>query len=98
MAVARGHAGIGHIFPDQGGEVGQTGHTVGDDIDLSAAAHLEVHGFGNDLVAEGVDFGLDGAAVGRRGLDDAEVAGAREETGEGELGDAVVGGGAKVWP
>ena len=83
LPMTDGDAGIGHVFLDQGRKVGQGRHTVGHDVHLAVAAHLEIHRLGNHLVAEGMYFGLDGAAVGRRCLDDAEVARPHERKLEG---------------
>ena len=60
------------------GDVCEIADAVVDEIDLSVARHLKVDGIGNDLRTESVDFRLDGIAVGRWCLDDAEVAGTDE--------------------
>ena len=52
----------------------QTADAVTYDIDLPITAHLEVHGFSNNLATWCVQFGLYGIAVGGRRLYDAKVA------------------------
>ena len=60
------------------GDMGQVADAVVHKVDLSVARHLEVDSIGDDLRTKGVDLRLDGIAVGRRRLDDTEVAGTDE--------------------
>ena len=95
LAVARHDTGIGHVFVNQLLEAIDRGDAVGDDIHLAVAAHLEVDGVGNDLVAKRMYLRLDGAAVGRRCLDDGEIAGTHQRklesagNGRGRHGERI---------
>ena len=90
-AVAHAHTRIGYILMYHRLQLRQLGDAVVDDEDLPVAAHLEAHGLGNDLRREGMHLRLNGIAVGRRCLDDAEVPGAHERelqgSGDGRGGE-----------
>ena len=73
-----GDAGVGDEARDEACDFGEVFDAVVDEEDLSAAREFEVDGVADELFAEGREFGLDGLPVGRRGLDDAEVAGAHQ--------------------
>ena len=74
---------IGHVFANEVLDVGELRDAVRDDIDLAVAAELEIDGVGDDLMTEGVNFGANGVTVGRRGVDDAEIACAHQRELEG---------------
>ena len=74
LPVAHGHAGVRDVPCQQLPQVLEGADAVRHDEHLPVAAHLEVHGLGDDLVAERVYLRLYRAAVGRRRLDDGEVA------------------------
>ena len=83
LPVADHDAGIGHVFTNEVLDVGELRDAVRDDIDLAVAAELEIDGVGDDLMTEGVNFGANGVTVGRRGIDDAEIARAHQRELEG---------------
>ena len=78
LSVADHDACIGHVFANEVLDMGELRDAVRDDIDLAVAAELEIDGVGDDLVAEGVNFGANGVAVGRRRVNDAEIARAHQ--------------------
>ena len=51
-------------------------HSVMDEEDLTVSSHLEEDGFADELTVEGAELSLYRIAVGRRRVDDTEVAGA----------------------
>ena len=66
--------GIGHILLYNLGNMWQIGYAIVDEIHLTIATHLEVYGLGYNLGREGMYLGLYRIAVGRRCLDDAQIA------------------------
>ena len=78
LSMTNGHAGIGDMGMDHLGDMGEVADAIVHEIHLSVARHLEVDGIGDDLCPKGVDLCLDGVTVGRRCLDNAEVAGSDE--------------------
>ena len=73
-SVRHGHARIRHQPLHQARHLRQVLHAVADEEGLPAPAHLIHDGVAYQLLAEVAQLGLDGLAVGRRGLDDAQVA------------------------
>ena len=53
-------------------------NAMGDDINLSVATEFEIDRIGNDLMAEGMNFRANGVTIGRRRVDDTEIARAHE--------------------
>ena len=76
--MTNGNAGIRHILLNHFLDTRQVVDARIDEIHLSVARHLKIDGVSNNLCAEGVYLRLDGIAVGRRGLDDAQVAGSNQ--------------------
>ena len=72
--MAYRHPAVGHILVDEVGHLLQTVDAAAHEIHLSVAAHLEVDGVCDDLVAKGGQLSLYGIAVGRRRAYDAHVA------------------------
>ena len=73
--MTNGDAGIGYVLQYHLLEVLQVGDAVVDEVHLSVARQLEVDGIGYDFGTKGVYLCLDGVSVGRRRLDNAEIAG-----------------------
>ena len=78
LSVSHSNAGIGHMLADQFDQFLQLADAVVHKEYLSAAAHLELNGFGNHLGAEAAELRLYRVAVGRWCLDDAQVAGSHQ--------------------
>ena len=74
LSVADSYTGIGHVLLDDLGDMFEVGYAIVDKVNLTVAAHLEVDGIGYNLGRKSVHLGLYGIAVGRRRLDDTEVA------------------------
>ena len=68
LAVSDGHAGVGYVLAHDLFQVREGADAVTHDEGLSAAAHFELHGLGDDFCREGVHLGLYGVAVGWRRL------------------------------
>ena len=83
LSVADHDACIGHVFANEVLDVGELRDAVRNDIDLAVATELEIDGVGDDLMTEGVNFGANGVTIGRRGVDDAEIARAHQRELEG---------------
>ena len=90
LPVGHGDACVGHQAVYHGLELVEALDAVVYDEYLAVAGHLEVDGLAHEVVVERGDGGEDGVAVGRRGIDIGEVAGAHER----ELQCARYGGGA----
>ena len=78
LSVSHGDAGVRHILMDEFLDTCQVVDAGIDEVHLTVARHLEVDGVGNDVGSEGVYLRLYGVTVGRRCLDDAQVAGAHQ--------------------
>ena len=78
LSVTYCNTGIGHILLYYLGYVFKIGNAIVDKVNLTITRHLKVDGIGDDLSSEGMDFRLDGIAVGGRCLNDTEIAGAHE--------------------
>ena len=83
LPVAHGDAGVRHQLPHPRSDGDDGLHAVVDEVDLAAAAQLELDGGLHELVAPGRHHGLDGEAVLGRGLDEADLPQAREAHVEG---------------
>ncbi len=77
------NAAVGYVSLYQCLQLLQVGNAVVDEEHLSVAAHLEVHGIGNNLLIEDMQFGLYGIAVGWRRLYDGQVACSHERELQG---------------
>ena len=74
LSVSDTDTAVGNVPLYHGLQLKQIGNTVIHEEYLPVTAHLEIDGVGNDFLVEGVHFRLDGIAVRRRCLDDAQVA------------------------
>ena len=83
LSMTNGHTGIGDVLMNEVGYLLQLTDTIIDEVDLTIARHLEIDGIGDDLCAKGMYLSLNGIAVGRRRLDDTEVASAYQRELEG---------------
>ena len=78
LSVPHHHACIGHILMNEVLNVRELRNAMGDDINLSVATEFEIDRIGNDLMAEGMNFRANGVTIGRRRVDDTEIARAHE--------------------
>jgi hypothetical protein len=83
LAMADGNGSLGHEVAELGGDRIDRLHAIVQVKDLSAALELACDGLLDELGIVGAHEGLDRQAVGRWGLDDAEVAGPHEREVEG---------------
>lgn len=74
LSVSDTDTAVGNVPLYHGLQLKQIGNTVIHEEYLPVTAHLKIDGVGNDFLVEGVHFRLDGIAVRRRCLDDAQVA------------------------
>ena len=74
LSVSDTDAGIGDVAMNHIGQFAQIAYAVVDNEDLSATAHLEIDGIDKHLFVIGVHLCLNGIAIGRRRLNDTEVA------------------------
>ena len=78
LTVSHRYACVRHVLIDNLLDALQVVDARIDEVHLTIARQLEVDGVGNDFGAEGVNLRLDGVAVGRRRLDNAQVAGTNQ--------------------
>ena len=76
--MTNGNAGIRHILLNHFLDTCQVVDAWIDEIHLSVARHLKINSVRNNFCTKGVYLRLDGIAVGRRCLDDAQVAGSNQ--------------------
>ena len=95
LAVADGDGGVGDELFDARGEFVDGADAVVEEVNLAAAFEFADDGVAHGAFVVGADGGLDGLAVGRRGLDEGHVAGSHEREVEG-AGDRGGGEGEDV--
>ena len=83
LSVAYGNTCVRHVLMYQLADALQVVDARIDEIHLTVARHLEVYGVCNNLSTKGMYLRLDGIAVGRRCLDDAQVAGSHQRELQG---------------
>ena len=83
LAIGHGNVGIGDMFAHKLCKLGQLADAVVDEEHLPTSAHLKLNGFGDDGGIEGTQLCLNGIAVGRRRLDDTQVASSHQGELEG---------------
>ena len=83
LAMPHHHAGIGHYAMHHILKVRQSIDVIVNDKHLSVARHLEIDGFAQYVIVEGIHRGEYGIAVGRRGVEGAQVARAHKRKLQG---------------
>ena len=78
LAMTDGNTAVGNMTLDHHFEFHKIGNTIIHEEYLSVAAHFEVDGIGYDFFIESMYFRLNGITVGRRSLDDAQIAGTHQ--------------------
>ena len=83
LSVPHHHTRIGHILMNEVLNVRELRNAMSDDINLAVATEFEIDRIGNDLMAEGMNFRANGVTIGRRRVDDTEIARAHERKLQG---------------